>query len=140
MTHITSLDHIAIATKNLTESLDFFEKKLGLICTHIEELPERGIRVAMIPIGDTRIELIEALREDSEVSSFLQKRGPGVHHLAFATENIDHDMKTLKNQNLNFTNDAAKPGAHGAQVGFIHPKSAGGLLVELCEHKQTENQ
>ncbi len=135
MTHITHLDHIAIATKNLTESLDFFEKKLGLICTHIEDLPERGIRVAMIPLGDTRIELIEAMREDSEISAFLQKRGPGIHHLAFATKNIHDDMKTLQEQEIVLINEKPTQGAHGAEVGFIHPKNSGGLLIELCQHK-----
>jgi methylmalonyl-CoA/ethylmalonyl-CoA epimerase len=135
MTHIKHLDHIAIATKNLTESLDFFEKKLGLICTHIEDIPERGLRVAMIPIGDTRIELIEALREDSEISTFLKKNGPGIHHLAFATNNIYNDMKMLQEQKIALINKKPTPGAHGAQVGFIHPKSSGGLLVELCQHK-----
>ena len=129
MTHITHLDHIAIATKNLTESLDFFEKKLGLICTHIEDLPERGIRVAMIPLGDTRIELIEAMREDSEISAFLQKRGPGIHHLAFATKNIHDDMKTLQEQEIVLINEKPTQGAHGTEVGFIHPKISDKVFI-----------
>ncbi|MEI6806520.1 MAG: VOC family protein, partial [Myxococcaceae bacterium] len=76
------LDHVGIVTANLHQSLDFFEKTLGLICSHTEDMPERGIRVAFLPIGDTRIELIEAMHEHSEVSNFLAKRGPGLHHIA----------------------------------------------------------
>lgn len=115
------LDHIGIVTADLAQSLDFFEKTLGLSCSHVEELPERGVRIAFLPIGDTRIELIEAMHDQSEVSGFLNKRGPGLHHIAFS--GIE-------------TSEPLKPGAHGSQVAFIHPKKTGGVLVELCQKKE----
>ena len=114
------LDHIGIVTADLAQSLDFFEKTLGLKCSHVEELVDRGVRVAFLPVGDTHIELIEALHDQSEVSNFLGKRGPGLHHIAFS--GIP-------------TNEPLKPGAHGSQVAFIHPKKTGGVLVELCVHE-----
>ena len=128
---ISRLDHVAIVTKDLAASLRFFEEQLGLLCTHQEELPDRGIRVAMLPIGDPRIELIESLHDKSEVSGFLEKRGPGLHHLCFHSDAIEADMEHIKAQGGQLTSDAPKPGAHGCQVAFVHPKSTGGVLVEL---------
>ncbi|MBL4818493.1 MAG: VOC family protein [Deltaproteobacteria bacterium] len=120
------LDHVGIVTDNLAKSLAFFEGSLGLRCTHQEELPERGIRVAFLPIGDTRIELIEPLHANSEVSGFLAKRGPGVHHLAFESESAPSKLETIKPFEL---------GADGAQIAFVHPKKTGGVLVEVCVHE-----
>lgn len=127
----SALDHIAIATENLAESLAFYEKALGLVPTHVEELPERGIRVAFLPIGETRIELIEPLHEQSEVSAFLRKRGGGIHHLAFRSDDVDQAVAALKGEGIRLTADEAAPGAHGCRVAFIHPKSSGGTLIEL---------
>ena len=120
------LDHVGIVTADLAQSLRFFEQMLGLTCTHQEEMPERGIRVAFLPIADTRLELIEPMHEQSEVSGFLAKRGPGLHHIAFDCASVPEGLETL---------EPLKPGAHGAQVGFIHPKKTGGVLVELCLHE-----
>ncbi len=119
------LDHIGIATADLPASLAFF-RSLGLECTHQEELPERGIRVAFLPIGDTRIELLEPMHDQSEISGFLAKRGPGVHHLAFESEIQPTTIETI---------EGFKAGADGAQVAFIHPKKTGGVLVEICVHE-----
>lgn len=135
MPQLTHLDHIAIATHDLKKSLEFFQGQMGLTCTHVEELPERGIRVAMLPIGDTRIELIEPLHDKSEVSAFLEKRGPGIHHLCFGSADVTTDMIALQAQGVPFTTDAPKPGAHGCEVAFIHPKAAGGILIELSTPK-----
>ena len=131
MPKVRALDHIAIATPDLEASLRFYEEALGLRATHVEDLEERGIRVAFLPIGDTRIELIAPLREGSEVSSFLAKRGGGIHHLAFRTDDVDQDVEDLKKQGVQLTSDGARPGAHECRVAFIHPKSAGGTLIEL---------
>ena len=130
MPHVKSLDHIAIATANLEESLALFEKALGIRCEHTEEIPERGIKVAFLPIGGTRIELVTPLREGSEVSAFLEKRGGGIHHLAFAVDDVDADVKALKEQGVRMAQDPA-PGAHGCRVAFVHPKATGGVLLEL---------
>jgi len=130
MPKVNGLDHIAIATENLEESLAFYEKNLGIRCDHVEDLEDRGIRVAFLPIGDTRIELIAPLRDDSEVSAFLKKRGGGIHHLAFSTSDVDSATEALKDAGVRMAADPA-PGAHGCRVAFIHPKSAGGVLVEI---------
>jgi len=129
------IDHIAIATKSLPQSLEFFEKKLGISCSSIEELPDRGIRVAFLPIGDTRIELIESIAENSEVSGFLEKRGPGLHHIAFESDDIDSDFQRLTDDGVTFTTKTPSSGAHGAKVAFVHPKSSQGVLIELTKPK-----
>ena len=127
----TQIDHIAIATPNLDESLKFYQEQLGLEVSHVEELPERGIRVAMLPIGEATIELVEPLHDQSEVSGFLAKRGAGIHHIALRSENVDEDVETLKKNQVRLTSEHAAPGAHGCRVAFIHPKASGGVLLEL---------
>jgi methylmalonyl-CoA epimerase len=131
MPSVRALDHIAIATDDLEESLRFWRDSLGLTPSHTEDLPDRGIRVAFLPIGDTRIELITPLRDDSEVSGFLSKRGGGIHHLAFRTDDVDADVEELKDQGVRLTSDKAAPGAHDCRVAFIHPKASKGTLIEL---------
>jgi methylmalonyl-CoA/ethylmalonyl-CoA epimerase len=130
MPTIAKLDHIAIATDDLEGSLAFYRDQLGLECTHIEDLEDRGIRVAFLTVGASRIELVAPLREDSEVSGFLKKRGGGIHHLAFSTPSVDEDVAGLKESGVRMAQDPA-PGAHGCRVAFIHPKAAGGVLLEL---------
>jgi methylmalonyl-CoA epimerase len=130
MPHVQALDHIAIATTNLDESLKLFQDALGITCDHIEDLPERGIRVAMLPIGGTRIELVMPLHDKSEISAFLEKRGPGIHHLAFRTTDVDGDVAELKGKGVRMAQDPS-PGAHGCRVAFLHPKATGGTLIEL---------
>lgn len=127
---ITALDHIAIATPNLDESLKMFEQALGIRCEHVEELPERGIKVAFLPVGNTRIELVTPMREGSEVSAFLEKRGGGIHHIALRTDDVDRGVAELKAKGVKMAQDPS-PGAHGCRVAFVHPKATGGVLLEL---------
>ena len=130
---ITDLDHIAIATKNLDEALAFWEQQLGLRCEHVEELPERGIKVAFLPVGQTRIELVAPLpgrENDSEVSKFLNERGGGIHHIALRTPDVDADTAALEAKGARIA-APPKPGAHNCRVAFVHPKSTGGVLLEL---------
>ena len=131
MSKPSQIDHIAIATPNLSQALEFYEKSLGLKVNHIEELPDRGIRVAMLPIGEATIELIEPLHDKSEVSGFLAKRGGGIHHIALRTDDVDRDVEALKNKGVRLTSETATPGAHDCRVAFIHPKASGGVLLEL---------
>ena len=130
MSKVTSLDHIAIATPNLEEALKFYRDALGLQVAQTEVLEERGIRVAFLPIGDTRLELIEPLHDKSEVSRFLEKRGGGIHHLAFSTPDVDQHADDLKAQGVRMTGDVSM-GAHNCKVAFIHPKASGGTLIEI---------
>ncbi|HEY4223975.1 MAG TPA: methylmalonyl-CoA epimerase [Myxococcota bacterium] len=127
---IRAVDHIAIATPDLEESLRFFRDALGITCDHVEEIPERGIKVAMLPIGGTRIELVTPMRTGSEVSAFLDKRGGGIHHIALTTDDVDADAKELTDKGVKMAQQPA-PGAHGCRVAFAHPKATGGVLLEL---------
>jgi methylmalonyl-CoA/ethylmalonyl-CoA epimerase len=130
MTKVRAIDHIAIATPDLEASMKLFADALGLRCDHVEDIPERGIRVAMIPIGDTRIELVTPLRAGSEVSAFLDKRGGGIHHIALRTDDVDGDIAELKEKGVRIAQEPG-PGAHGCRVAFVHPKATGGVLLEL---------
>lgn len=130
MTKVRSVDHIAIATTDLDASLKMFADALGITCDHVEDIPERGIRVAMLPVGETRIELVMPLHDKSEVSAFLEKRGGGIHHIALKTDDVDGDIAELKAKGVKIAQDPA-PGAHGCRVAFVHPKATGGVLLEL---------
>jgi methylmalonyl-CoA/ethylmalonyl-CoA epimerase len=130
MPHIAALDHIAIACPDLEVALAFWEKQLGLVCSHVEELPARGIKVAFLPVGDTRIELVAPLHDKSEVSKFLVERGGGIHHIALRTPSVDDDVKEMAERGARIAQQPS-PGAHDCRVAFVHPKSTGGVLLEL---------
>jgi methylmalonyl-CoA/ethylmalonyl-CoA epimerase len=138
MTQISHIDHIAIAVHRISEVKDFYEQALGLSISSIEEMPERGIRTAFIQVGQSMIELIEPMHEQSEISAFLSKRGPGLHHVAFHTPNIKKSTEQAKDQGVKLIYDQDQPGAHHTRVNFIHPKSSGGILLELVQ-KEPKN-
>ncbi len=125
-------DHIGIAVESIEESAKFYQT-LGLTIDHIEEVPQEGVRVAMIEVGETRIELLEPTTEDSPVRRFLDKRGPGVHHICFATDDIHADQLKLEESGADVLRPQPTLGAGGCWVQFIHPRSAGGVLVELSQ-------
>ncbi len=127
---IKSIDHIAIAVPSIAEARKFYEN-MGLEVAHIEDVPQEGVKVAMIWVGPTRIELIEPLGEDSPVHGFLAKRGPGMHHLCFASDAIHDDNTKLQGDGYRTLRPEPTPGAEECWVQFVHPKSAGGVLVEL---------
>lgn len=134
MSHITHVDHIAIAVFDLEQAKAFYEEVLGLKVSHIEEIPQRKIKTAFIKVGQTMLELIEPMAQDSEISSFLHKKGPGLHHIALYTNNIEKDEKSIANK-AKMIYPCAKDGAHQSLVNFIHPKSTGGVLLELVQKK-----
>lgn len=138
MALISNIDHIAIVVNSLNEVMPFYEDALGLKVNYIEEMPERGIRTAFIEVGQTKIELIEPLHESSEVSKFLEKRGPGIHHVAFKTDNLEKLEDQLRKNDAQLIYDAARPGAHETLVNFIHPKSTKGPLIEIVSDKVSE--
>lgn len=129
---ITGLDHVAIAVPSIEEASTFYEK-LGLEIAAIEVVEHEGVRVAMIPCGATRIELLEPLSDDSPVGKFLERRGPGIHHLCMRSDDVHEDDASLREVGLSLLRDRPGPGAEGATVQFVHPKSAGGVLLELSE-------
>jgi len=129
---ISGVAHIGIAVRSIEEARGFWEA-LGLHVEHVEEVPHEGVRVAMIPCGEARIELLEPTREDSPVAAFLAKRGPGIHHLCLASDDVAGDDGRLRAAGVALLRAAPTAGAGGSRVQFVHPKSAGGVLVELAE-------
>jgi methylmalonyl-CoA epimerase len=126
------IDHLGIAVKSLEQARKFYEA-LGLEITSEETVPHERVKVAMIPVGESRIELLEAISADSTVAKFLEKRGEGLHHVAIHVPDLAHAVETLKAGGTRFISDEIKIGAGGHLYVFIHPSSAGGVLVELCQ-------
>jgi methylmalonyl-CoA/ethylmalonyl-CoA epimerase len=131
---ILGMDHIAISVPNLQQAIDRFVADLGLRLDGTEDVPTEQTRTAFLPVGETRIELISPMDGQGPVQAALDKRGAGLHHICFRTDDIDADMRRLSAKGYRFLSDAPKPGAHGTRVLFIHPRSCGGVLIELAEH------
>ena len=129
------IDHIGIATEHLDEGLAIWRDVLGLAVAETEEIAEQRVRVAMLPIGDTRIELLEPTTSDSAVGKFLAKRGPGIHHIAVKVEDINASLADLKNRGARLIDETPRVGAGGCLVAFVHPTSAHGVLLELVQHR-----
>jgi methylmalonyl-CoA/ethylmalonyl-CoA epimerase len=129
------VDHIGIATRQLEEGLAVWRDALGLRVDATEEIAEQGVRVAMLRVGDTRIELLEALSSDSPVGKFLAKRGPGIHHLALEVEDIRAALAELKEKGARLIDETPRVGAGGCLVAFLHPSTTNGVLVELVQHQ-----
>ena len=129
---IDGVDHIGIAVRSIAEARGFWEA-LGLAVEAIEEVPQEGVRVALIPCGGTHIELLEPTREDSPIAKFLERRGPGIHHLCLASDDVRADDRLLRERGYQVLRPEPTRGAGGCWVQFVHPKSAGGVLVELSQ-------
>lgn len=128
------IDHIGIVVKSIEDALKLYEGLLGIKPAGEEVLEDRGLRVCFIDIGDTRIELLQPTREDSEVSKFLEKKGEGLHHVAYEVDDIEEMIKKSKEIGLKPLSDEPKSGAHNTSVVFMHPKTTNGVLTELVKH------
>ena len=131
---IRRLDHIAIAVPDMEAAIARFVDDLGIELAGREDVPSESTSTAFLPIDGTKIELIHPIAGEGPVAAYLEKRGGGLHHLCFETDDIEADMARLKEKGYRFLSEAPKPGAHGTRVAFIHPKSCGGVLIELAEH------
>ncbi|SHH14895.1 methylmalonyl-CoA epimerase [Thermosipho atlanticus] len=127
------IDHIGIVVRDAKERLKLYRDFLGLKVEKIEELPERGLKVYFIQIGETRFELLEPLSESSEITKFLETRGEGIHHIAVNITNIEEAVKLAKENGFKPLSEEPKKGAGGTKVLFLHPKTTGGVLLELVE-------
>jgi methylmalonyl-CoA/ethylmalonyl-CoA epimerase len=127
------INHLGIATKGIDEALKFWQDALGLENVHTETVDEQKVRVAMLPVGDTRIELLEATAPDSPIQKFIEKRGGGIHHIAVEVEDIEDALSKLKAQNIRLIDEKPRVGAEGCLVAFVHPASADGVLLELVQ-------
>jgi methylmalonyl-CoA/ethylmalonyl-CoA epimerase len=130
------IEHIGIATRGLDDALGFWRDALGLELQDVEEVAEQGVRVAMLPVGETRVELLEPTSEASPIAKFLEKRGAGIHHIAVRVDDIRATLARLKEQGLRLIDEVPRRGAGGCLVAFIHPSSANGVLLELVEHTE----
>jgi methylmalonyl-CoA/ethylmalonyl-CoA epimerase len=128
------LEHIGIATRSLDDALHFWRDALGLEVGHAEIVEEQKVRVAMLPVGEPRIELLEPTSSDSPVAKFLEKRGAGIHHIAVRVDDIRATLLRLKESGARLIDESPRAGAGGCLVAFVHPSSAGGVLLELVEH------
>ncbi len=133
------IEHIGIATHNIDDALKFWRDALGLRVVETEEVAEQGVRVAMLPVGEPRIELLEPISESSPVAKFLEKRGAGIHHIAVRVDDIRATLQRLKEGGARLIDETPRTGAGGCLVAFIHPATAGGVLLELVEHTSNEH-
>lgn len=130
-----TLDHIGIAVDNLDEAIDLYREKLGFEVDSVEDVPGFGVKVAFLPLGEGSIELVQPVKEDSAMARFLEKKGPGFHHLCFRVGDIRAELARLADAGVQLVDLEPREGAHGTLVAFLHPKSTGGVLVELAEKK-----
>ncbi len=128
----THIEHIGIAVTNLEESIEYYENVLGLKCYAIEEVADQKVRTAFFKVGDTKIELLESTSEDGPIGKFVAKKGPGMHHIAFAVEDASKALKDAEDNGVKLIDKTSRKGAEGLNIGFLHPKSTGGVLTELC--------
>ena len=132
----SKISHIGVAVLSIEEAARFYQK-LGLEIESIEVVESQKVRVAFIPIGEVRIELLEPTSDDSTVAKFLEKKGEGIHHLAFATDNLQDKLKDAEENGIRLIDKVPRPGAHKANIAFLHPKSTHGILLELCEESHS---
>ena len=132
---ITHIEHIGIAVKSLEESIAYYEGVLGLKCYAVEEVKEQRVKTAFFMVGQTKIELLESTDPEGPVGRFLEKKGEGVHHIAYATENLEESLVEMEEKGVALIDKKPRKGAEGLDIAFLHPKSTHGVLTELCENK-----
>lgn len=132
---LRKIEHLGIAVKSIDQSLKVFEALLGTTCYKIERVESEAVQTAFLIIGESKIELLEASNPDSAIGKFLEKKGQGIHHIAFDVENIFSEIERLKNEGFELIHVSPKDGADNKIIAFLHPKSTEGVLVELCQEK-----
>jgi methylmalonyl-CoA/ethylmalonyl-CoA epimerase len=132
---LSHIEHIGIAVKNLEESIKFYEDVLGMKCYAIEEVKDQRVKTAFFMLGQTKIELLESTDPEGPIGKFIEKKGEGVHHLAFASDGIEGALDELQQKGVQLIDKAPRKGAEGLDIAFLHPKSTHGVLMEICENK-----
>ncbi len=133
--NIQKIDHIGIAVRSIKDTLKYYESALGLTCEKIEEVESQKVRTAFLAVGEVHIELLEPTSEESPIAKFLNDRGEGIHHIAFATSNIEGQLTRAKENGIRLIHEVPIDGAGGKLVAFLHPKSTHGVLTEFCMPK-----
>jgi methylmalonyl-CoA/ethylmalonyl-CoA epimerase len=134
---LSHIEHLGIAVKSLEEAIPFWEEKLGLKCYKIEEVADQKVKTAFFQIGASKIELLESTDPEGPIGKFIEKKGEGIHHVAFATKNIEQQLVTLEQSGVQLIDKVPRKGAEGLDIAFLHPKSTHGVLLELCENKNS---
>ncbi len=130
---LKKINHIGIAVISLDEAIPFYRDQLGMAFKGMEEVAEQRVKVAFLAVGESKIELLEPTSAESAVAKFLEKNGPGIHHIAYEVDDIEAAIAKLMQQGARMIDSTPRSGAHGARIAFIHPKSSGGVLTELCQ-------
>lgn len=135
----THIEHIGIAVKNLEEAIPYYENVLGLKCYAIEEVKDQKVKTAFFMIGQTKIELLESTDPEGPIGKFIEKKGEGIHHIAYAVEKIEEVLEETAAKGIQLIDKQPRKGAEGMHIAFLHPKSTLGVLTEFCEDKSKEN-
>ena len=134
--NISQIEHIGIAVENLQESIKYYEEVLGLECYAVEEVVDQKVKTAFFLVGTTKIELLESTSPEGPIGKFIAKKGPGIHHIAFAVNNASEALKLAEARSVTVIDKESRKGAEGLDIGFLHPKSTGGVLTELCSKQK----
>ena len=132
---IERIEHIGIAVSNLEEAITFYEKVLNLTCYAVEEVPDQKVRTAFFKVGETKIELLESTDPEGPIGKFIEKKGEGIHHIAFAVDNIGEALSETESKGIRLIDKTPRKGAEGLNIGFLHPKNTLGVLTEFCSTK-----
>ena len=136
--NLTHIEHLGIAVKSLEEAIPYYENVLGLKCYAIEEVADQKVKTAFFKIGQTKLELLEPTSSESTIAAFIEKRGEGIHHLAFATDDVAACLAEAEEKGVRLIDKAPRPGAEQMMIAFVHPKSTKGVLTEFCMKKPQE--
>lgn len=130
--NISHIEHIGIAVNSLEEAIPFYEEMLGLKCYAVEEVKDQKVKTAFFMVGQTKIELLESTDPEDPIGKFIEKKGPGMHHIAYAVDNVDQSLEELEQKGVRLIDQKGRKGAEGLNIGFLHPKSTLGVLTEIC--------
>lgn len=130
--NISHIEHIGIAVNSLDEAIPFYENMLGLKCYAVEEVKDQKVKTAFFMVGQTKIELLESTDPEGPIGKFIEKKGQGIHHLAFAADDVDKSLSELEEKGVRLIDKKGRKGAEGLNIGFLHPKSTLGVLTEIC--------
>ena len=133
---LSHIEHIGIAVNDLNEAIPYYENILGLKCYSIEEVKDQKVKTAFFKIGQTKLELLESTSPEGPISKFIEKRGQGIHHIAFAVDGIENALGEAESKGIKLIDQQARKGAEGLDIAFLHPKSTFGVLTEFCEDKR----
>jgi methylmalonyl-CoA/ethylmalonyl-CoA epimerase len=130
--NISHIEHIGIAVKSIEEARKYYEEVLGLTCYAVEEVKDQKVKTAFFQVGDTKIELLESTSPDGPIGKFIEKKGEGMHHIAFAVPNTTEALEKVSEKGIQLVDKVSRAGAEGLNIGFLHPRSTHGVLTELC--------